>query len=243
MIRTFVGQCRRRLRRIDNIDVSVRTTVLSFELRERRFPFATATPTRFCSSSKISKKEEEEDESKEKKIDAEKMIESTPSISSSSSKIWKERLLSSGACFVGMSALSLLATCNSDQTMLLLGSFGASSVLIFGAHGVPFSQPRNVVGGHVLSSTVGSVTYALVGNELWFAGPVAVAASLFLMQATKTVHPPAGGTALISVIGSQKIHALGLFLPVPVGVGAAALVGLGAIVNRGLLGRNYPIMP
>ena len=37
---------------------------------------------------------------------------------------------------------------------LLLGSFGASCVLVFGFPDLPFSQPRNLVGGHVLSSLV-----------------------------------------------------------------------------------------
>ena len=35
---------------------------------------------------------------------------------------------------------------------LMLGSFGASCVLVFGYPDVPFSQPRNVVFGHFLSS-------------------------------------------------------------------------------------------
>jgi len=37
---------------------------------------------------------------------------------------------------------------------LVLGSFGASCVLVFGFPDVPFSQPRNVLVGHVLSSLV-----------------------------------------------------------------------------------------
>ena len=40
---------------------------------------------------------------------------------------------------------------------LLLGSFGASCVLVFGFPDLPFSQPRNLVGGHVLSSLVGLI--------------------------------------------------------------------------------------
>lgn len=40
---------------------------------------------------------------------------------------------------------------------LVLGSFGASCVLVFGYPDVPFSQPRNVVFGHLISSLVGLV--------------------------------------------------------------------------------------
>ena len=35
------------------------------------------------------------------------------------------------------------------SAVLVLGSFGASCVLVFGYPDVPFSQPRNVVAGHV----------------------------------------------------------------------------------------------
>ena len=33
---------------------------------------------------------------------------------------------------------------------LLIGSFGASAVLLFGATESPLAQPRNLVGGHLL---------------------------------------------------------------------------------------------
>jgi CBS-domain-containing membrane protein len=40
---------------------------------------------------------------------------------------------------------------------LVLGSFGASCVLIFAYPDVPFSQPRNVIFGHFISSLVGLI--------------------------------------------------------------------------------------
>ena len=38
---------------------------------------------------------------------------------------------------------------------LLLGSFGASEVLVYGAIKSPLAQPRNLVGGHLISSLIG----------------------------------------------------------------------------------------
>jgi len=61
------------------------------------------------------------------------------------------------------------------------------------------------------------------------------------MQGTNTLHPPAGGTALITILGGPKIQALGLALPLPVGAGAITLVLLGAIINNTIPSRKYPI--
>jgi CBS-domain-containing membrane protein len=47
---------------------------------------------------------------------------------------------------------------------LVLGSFGASCVLLFGFPDNPFSQPRNVIGGHVLASLTGLVFLAVFGH-------------------------------------------------------------------------------
>jgi hypothetical protein len=48
--------------------------------------------------------------------------------------------------FLAIGALALLS--GSLDVMLLLGSFGASSVLLCGYPDAPFAQPMNVVGGH-----------------------------------------------------------------------------------------------
>lgn len=39
--------------------------------------------------------------------------------------------------------------------VFLIGSFGASAVLVFGSIDSPLAQPRNLVGGHVFSASVG----------------------------------------------------------------------------------------
>ena len=152
-------------------------------------------------------------------------------------------VLSGSMCFTGLSSFCLAAN-HLDHIhqgyIVLLGSFGATCVLIFGVHAAPFSQPRNVICGHTLSAFIGAGTHALIGTHV-LAGPAAVAISLMLMQATNTLHPPAGGTALITILGGPKIQALGLALPLPVGVGAVTLVLLGSIINNAIPSRKYPI--
>jgi hypothetical protein len=130
----------------------------------------------------------------------------------------------------------------SDATMIL-GSFGASCVLIFGYHGVPFSQPRNVIGGHVLSATVGVSTAHMLHipyDAPHIAAPVAVSLATIVMMSTKCVHPPAGGTSLIACMGSAKIHALGFYFLIPTAIGATTLVMVGALYNNLHKGRSYP---
>lgn len=125
--------------------------------------------------------------------------------------------------------------------ILVIGSFGASAVLIYGAIKSPLAQPRNVLGGHVFSAIIGVASYQLLGSHMWLAGAVAVATAIAFMHATKTLHPPGGATALIAVIGSEKIHSLGyLYAVMPVGLGAAIMLIVALLVNNIPKNRRYP---
>ncbi len=125
--------------------------------------------------------------------------------------------------------------------ILVIGSFGASAVLIYGAIKSPLAQPRNVLGGHVFSAIIGVASYQLLGSHMWLAGAVAVATAIAFMHATKTLHPPGGATALIAVIGSEKIHSLGyLYAVMPVGLGIAIMLIVALLVNNIPKNRRYP---
>ena len=124
---------------------------------------------------------------------------------------------------------------------LIIGSFGASAVLIYGAIESPLAQPRNLVGGHILSALVGVFCYQLLPSQLWLAAALAVAASIALMHLTKTLHPPGGATALIAGIGSTQLHDIGYFYAlVPVGRGALILLFIALLVNNIPRNRKYP---
>jgi len=124
---------------------------------------------------------------------------------------------------------------------LLIGSFGASAVLAYGAIKSPLAQPRNLVGGHVISGLVGVACYQLFGVTVWFAAAMAVSLAVVAMLATKTLHPPGGATALIAVIGGAKIHNLGfLYAVLPAGAGALILLIVALIVNNLSKNRRYP---
>ena len=127
-----------------------------------------------------------------------------------------------------------------DST-LLIGSFGASAVLVYAAIKSPLAQPRNLIGGHVISGLTGVACYQVFGQTLWMAAALGVSLAIALMLLTKTLHPPGGATALIAVIGGDKIHNLGfLYAVIPVGLGALILLIVALLVNNLSGNRRYP---
>jgi CBS-domain-containing membrane protein len=124
---------------------------------------------------------------------------------------------------------------------LMIGSFGASAVLVFGAIFSPLAQPRNLIGGHVLSALVGVLCWKFLHNQMWLAEAMAVSLAIAVMHATRTLHPPGGATALIAVIGSVGIHKLGFwYVLIPVGLGASILLLVALVVNNLSKTRRYP---
>jgi CBS-domain-containing membrane protein len=125
--------------------------------------------------------------------------------------------------------------------MMMIGSFGASAVLVYGAVRSPLAQPRNLVGGHVLSAIIGVICWKLLHQHMWLAESLAVSLSIALMHATRTLHPPGGATALIAVIGSPVIHKLGfLYVIMPATIGPLILLIVALLVNNIPSSRRYP---
>jgi CBS domain-containing membrane protein len=128
-----------------------------------------------------------------------------------------------------------------SDVVYLIGSFGASSVLVYGIIQSPLAQPRNLVGGHLVCAIVGVTVAKFVPDILWLTAPLAVSLSIVLMQVTKTLHPPGGATALIAVIGSPKIKMLGYwYVLYPVLSGVLILLIVALIFNNMTSNRSYP---
>lgn len=155
----------------------------------------------------------------------------------------KEHILTFLGSFVGIGIIGYI---NSKHFVLhdnlfLIGSFGASAVLVYGVINSPLAQPRNLIGGHVLSAIVGVTVHKLIPSETWLASALAVSLSIVLMQITKTLHPPGGATALIANIGSEKVKALGyMYVLNPVLMGAAVLLAIALLFNNITKYRHYP---
>lgn len=118
---------------------------------------------------------------------------------------------------------------------LILGSFGASCVLVFGYPDVPFSQPRNVIAGHFISSLTGLAVLGLIGPQ-WWAVAVAVGLAIMLMMLTRTVHPPAGSNPVIIFLLEPGWD----FLVFPSLAGAVILVVVALIYNNATRTAKYP---
>jgi CBS domain-containing membrane protein len=127
-----------------------------------------------------------------------------------------------------------------NDNSFLIGSFGASAVLIYGVINSPLAQPRNLIGGHVISAFLGVTVNYLVPVP-WLAAALAVSTSIVAMQVTKTLHPPGGATALIAVIGSKEIKNLGYgYVWSPVLTGVMILLTVALFINNVTANRSYP---
>jgi hypothetical protein len=103
------------------------------------------------------------------------------------------------------------------------------------------------VGGHLMSSFIGVSLYKLfnlLSEEMfvklhWLLCSLAVSISLFVMQLTHTVHPPASASALIAVSGGASIYNLGYwYLLSPIALGVALMMVVAMLVNN--VARRYP---
>ncbi len=156
----------------------------------------------------------------------------------------REHFWSFLGAFVGIFLIALLQSLNLpvSENVFLIGSFGASSVLVYGAIQSPLAQPRNLIGGHVVSAIAGVTVAQLLPDIIWLTAPFAVASSIVLMQVTRTLHPPGGATALIAVSSGTKIAAMGYWYVLsPVLSGCLILFVVALIFNNMTPRRHYPV--
>jgi CBS domain-containing membrane protein len=155
---------------------------------------------------------------------------------------FNEHLWTFFGSFVGIGLIGILQHhyLPANDNLFLVGSFGASAVLIYGVVNSPLAQPRNLIGGHVISAIVG-VTVAQFIPIPWLGAALAVSLSIVLMQVTRTLHPPGGATALIAIIGSEKIKSLGyLYVLSPILSGVTILLFVALFFNNITSKRSYP---
>ncbi|PWG78912.1 HPP family protein [Pararcticibacter amylolyticus] len=157
---------------------------------------------------------------------------------------YKEHIWTFIGSFLGIGLIGLLNSrfLGSEDNLFLIGSFGASSVLVYGIINSPLAQPRNLIGGHLICAVTGVFIHKLIPSELWLSSALSVSVSIVLMQITKTLHPPGGATALIANIGSPKIQSLGfLFVLNPVLSGVLILLLVAIVCNNMTPSRRYPL--
>lgn len=123
------------------------------------------------------------------------------------------------------------------------GVQGAASVLNFYAIESPLSQPRNSVLGQLISSIIGVAICKLFAlsphfeSIRWLGGALACALATVLMALTKTVHPPAGATALLAVVSDDSLP-LGWWLVPLILLGAVLMMVVAVVINN--IQRTFP---
>ncbi|MVT09478.1 HPP family protein [Chitinophaga tropicalis] len=156
---------------------------------------------------------------------------------------YREHLWTFLGSFTGIGLIGLLHSqyLVATDNLFLIGSFGASSVLIYGVINSPLAQPRNLLGGHLISAIIGVTVHKIVPDEIWLAAALAVSLSIVCMQITKTLHPPGGATALIANIGSERILSMGYWYVLsPVLTGCIILLIVAIFFNNRTSYRSYP---
>ncbi|MFM0520276.1 MULTISPECIES: HPP family protein [Caballeronia] len=155
---------------------------------------------------------------------------------------WTERLRGGLGALIGIAltgGLAHLLVGDAAAIPFLIAPMGASAVLLFAVPASPLAQPWSIIGGNLVSATVG-VACAMLIHDPVDAAALAVCLAICAMFALRCVHPPSGAVALTAVLGGPSIHALGFgFVFAPVAIQSAALLS-SAIVFHALTGHRYP---
>jgi CBS-domain-containing membrane protein len=150
----------------------------------------------------------------------------------------KAILLAWFGAFIAIASVALLS--NQFSHLLILGSFGASCVVLFAYPDAPFSQPRNVILGHFLSSLTGLIFVSIFGVAWWVLA-AAVATAIATMMLTRTVHPPAGSNpVIIWLMAASHADLSWQFLLFPTLIGALVITLVSLIYNNLTREGNYP---
>lgn len=130
----------------------------------------------------------------------------------------------------------LLCLTNYTGAPWLMASLGGSCVLVFVVWNAPLSQPRNIIGGHLISAVIGLSMYSLLGSSM-VSISIGVALTIFCMSFAGVIHPPAGANPIIIILGGYGWS----YLITPVLMGAVLIVVFGLLINNLRETRKYPI--
>ncbi|MFJ8089614.1 HPP family protein [Lysinibacillus sp. NPDC095746] len=131
---------------------------------------------------------------------------------------------------------ALLWLTNYTGTPWLMGSLGGSCVLVFVVWNAPLSQPRNIIGGHLISAFVGLTMYSLLGTSI-VSISLGVSLTIFFMTLLGSIHPPAGANPIIIILGGYGWS----YLVMPVLIGALIIVFFCLVINNLRETRKYPL--
>jgi len=129
-----------------------------------------------------------------------------------------------------------LLTYKTEFGIFLITSFGSSMVLVFGYPESPFSHPKNIFFGHLLTAVVGIIFLYIVPLPIYLLIPLAAGVGTTLMILLNVTHPPAGANPIIVIMGSVSLD----YLINPIITGSLIILTFGLILNRLILKKKYP---
>jgi len=125
---------------------------------------------------------------------------------------------------------------HATDNVLLMAPFGATCVLIFSLPASPLSQPANVIGGHIVSTTIGLALHSFLPLDWWSMG-LAVGIAITAMSILRVTHPPAGADPLVVFLSSPGWD----YLIFPVAIGSVVLVITAWLFHKIPPKVNYPL--
>lgn len=131
----------------------------------------------------------------------------------------------------------------------LVAPLGASAVLVFAVPASPLAQPWAVIGGNLISATIGITTGLWLGLHLGLpvlAASLAVGAAIAVMITCRCLHPPGGACALLCALGAgMQGWSFTHLLPILANVLALALIGwiFNTLTGHPWPHRHAPVSP
>ena len=127
----------------------------------------------------------------------------------------------------------VLAVLETLTNVAIITAIASSAFIVFMTPHSTMARPRRVVGGHFVGAAIGLVVAAILDvsgksfattimTDIFAAG--AVETSMLVMAATDTEHPPAAGTVLGTILGTNVVGNAGLVLV------AAACISLARVL-------------
>ena len=128
-----------------------------------------------------------------------------------------------------------LLTFEASFGVWLVFSFGSSALILFVFHDSKFAQPKNIFFGHLISIIIGISINELIGISFISLG-LSVGICVSVMMYLKIVHPPAAANPLIALFADVSYD----FILFPIITGSIMLILISFLINRFVLGREYP---
>ena len=117
----------------------------------------------------------------------------------------------------------------------VMAPFGATMVILFALPQSPLAQPKNIIGGHLLTASIGLVLSHYLDVTPLTLG-LAVGLGLSVMMLSGTLHPPAGANPLLIMLTAAPWY----FLITPVLTGCLFIVLFGWLYHRFVSKSEYP---